>query len=122
MMKCRLLAILSSFLPLGIFAQSVTITQSFAEITNTKANAIQVELGYSGKGYGALVDTNDQEYSSYHAKRPMIVFDTNSTAVDKVHTLNEKRVDKLYKKYNAERLAKESIEQTFGTPLKYLGR
>ena len=74
------------------------------------------------KGYGALVDTNDQEYSSYHAKRPMIVFDTNSTAVDKVHTLNEKRVDKLYKKYNAERLAKESIEQTFGTPLKYLGR
>ena len=74
------------------------------------------------KGYGALVDTNDQEYSSYHAKRPMIVFDTQSTAVDKVHTLDEKRVDKLYKKYNAERLAKESIEQTFGTPLKYLGR
>lgn len=35
MMKCRLIAILLSFLPLGIFAQSVTITQSFAEITNT---------------------------------------------------------------------------------------
>ena len=74
------------------------------------------------KGYGALVDTNDQEYSSYHAKRPMIVFDTQSTAVDKIHTLDEKRVNKLYKKYNAERLAKESIEQTFGTPMKYLGR
>lgn len=74
------------------------------------------------KGYGALVDTNDQEYSSYHAKRPMIVFDTDSTKVDKVSTLDEKRVNKLYKKYNAERIAKESIEQTFGTPLKYLGR
>ena len=35
MMKCRLFAILLSFLPLGILAQSVTITQSFTEITNT---------------------------------------------------------------------------------------
>jgi hypothetical protein len=72
------------------------------------------------KGYGALVDTNDQEYSSYHAKRPMIVFDTQSTAVDKIHTLDDKRVNKLYKRYNTERLAKESIEQTFGTPIRYL--
>lgn len=72
------------------------------------------------KGYGALVDTNDQEYSSYHAKRPMIVFDTKSTAVDQIHTLDEKRVNKLYKRYNTERIMKESIEQTFGTPVKYL--
>lgn len=72
------------------------------------------------KGYHALVDTNDQEYSSYHAKRPMIVFDTDATKVDKVNTLNENRVNKLYKRYNTERVLKESIEQTFGTPMKYL--
>lgn len=35
----------------------------FAEITNTKANAIQVELGYSGKGYGALVTLRKLEYA-----------------------------------------------------------
>lgn len=74
------------------------------------------------KGYGALVDTNDQEYSSYHAKRPMIVFDTGATEVDKVSTLNDKRVNKLYRKYNAERMIKETAEQTFGTPIKYLRR
>ena len=72
------------------------------------------------KGYHALVDTNDQEYSSYHAKRPMIVFDTASTSVDKVHTLNEKRVNRLNKVYNTERILKESVEQIFGTPMKAL--
>lgn len=72
------------------------------------------------KGYHALVDTNDQEYSSYHAKRPMIVFDVDKTKVDKVNTLDDKRVNKLYKRYNAERIAKESIEQTFNTPMRAL--
>ena len=72
------------------------------------------------KGYGALVDTNDQEYSSYHAKRPMIVFDTDSIQTDKIHTLDQKRVNKLYNKYNTERMIKEVAEQTFGTPMKYL--
>ena len=89
---------------------------------NDKEVAMQKDF-YSAmkkKGYGALVDTNDQEYSSYHAKRPMIVFDTQSTSVDQIHTLDDKRVDKLYKKYNTERLAKEAIEQTFGTPIRYL--
>lgn len=71
-------------------------------------------------GYGALVDTNDREYSSYHAKRPMIVFDTKNTAVDKVHTLDDKRVNRLNAYYNVERAAKEAIEQTFGTPIRYL--
>jgi hypothetical protein len=72
------------------------------------------------KGYHALVDTNDQEYSSYHAKRPMIVFDTASTSVDKVHTLNEKRINRLNKVYNTERILKESVEQIFGIPMKAL--
>ncbi len=95
-------------------------------LTLTNHNDKQVAMqktfydAMSKKGYGALVDTNDQEYSSYHAKRPMIVFDTDSTKVDKVHTLDEKRVNYLNARYNVERVAKEAIEQTFGTPVKYL--
>ena len=74
------------------------------------------------KGYGALVDTNDQEYSSYHAKRPMIVFDTGSVQTHNVSTLDDKRVNKLYRRYNAERMVKEAFEQTMMTPVRYLER
>lgn len=89
---------------------------------NTQEIAMQKEFyaAMKKKGYSALVDTNDQEYSSYHAKRPMIVFDSQAAQVDKIHTLNEKRVNKLNARYNVERVAKEAIEQTFGTPIKYL--
>ena len=66
------------------------------------------------KGYNALLDYNDKDYSSYHAKRPMIVFDTESVRLQSVAQTNPKVVDKLYKKYNAERVAKESIASTLG--------
>lgn len=59
------------------------------------------------KGYNALLDYNDKEYSSYHAKRPMIVFDTDSVKLKSVTEANPKVVDKLYKKYNTERIIKE---------------
>lgn len=72
------------------------------------------------KGYGAIVDTNDQEYSSYHAKRPMIVFDTSNVKADKLHDLDDKRVNRLATRYYTEIAIKESIEQTFGTPIKYI--
>lgn len=66
------------------------------------------------KGYNALLDYNDKEYSSYHAKRPMIVFDTDSVRLQSVSQTNPKVVDKLYRKYNAERIAKESVASTVG--------
>ena len=66
------------------------------------------------KGYNALLDYNDKEYSSYHAKRPMIVFDTDSVTLQSVTETNPKVVDKLYKKYNTERVAKEAIANTLG--------
>ena len=66
------------------------------------------------KGYNALLDYNDREYSSYHAKRPMIVFDTDSIRLQSVTEANPKVVDKLYRKYNAERIAKEAITSTVG--------
>ena len=66
------------------------------------------------KGYNALLDYNDKSYSSYHAKRPMIVFDTDSIRLKSVTETNPKVVDKLYKKYNSERIAKETVASTLG--------
>lgn len=71
------------------------------------------------KGYNALLDYNDKEYSSYHAKRPMIVFDTDSVRLSSVTETNPKVVDKLYTKYNAERVAKETVAETVGLISKY---
>ena len=66
------------------------------------------------KGYNALLDYNDKEYSSYHAKRPMIVFDVDSVKLQSVTETDPKIVDKLYKRYNAERIAKEISANTIG--------
>lgn len=66
------------------------------------------------KGYNALLDYNDKDYSSYHAKRPMIVFDTDSVRLQSVTETNPKVVDKLYRRYNTERIAKETISNTLG--------
>lgn len=63
------------------------------------------------KGYQALPDYNDSQYSSYKAKDPVIVFDLNSVAVSSVSTPNYKLVNKLNRKYDAERLARESATQ-----------
>jgi hypothetical protein len=66
------------------------------------------------KGYNALLDYNDKSYSSYHAKRPMIVFDTDSVKLRSITETNPKVVDKLYRKYNTERVLKESAASTVG--------
>lgn len=71
------------------------------------------------KGYNALLDYNDKEYSSYHAKRPMIVFDVDSVKLQSVMETNPKVVDKLYRKYNTERIAKETIASTLGVVSKF---
>ena len=75
-------------------------------------NRFYAEL--SKKGYNALLDYNDKDYSSYHAKRPMIVFDVDSVRLQSVTETNPKVVDKLYRKYNAERIAKEVGANTLG--------
>lgn len=71
------------------------------------------------KGYNALLDYNDKEYSSYHAKRPMIVFDTESVKLQSVTETNPKIVNKMYRKYNAERIMKEIPANTVGYITKY---
>lgn len=71
------------------------------------------------KGYNALLDYNDKEYSSYHAKRPMIVFDTDSVKLKSVTQINPNVVNTLYKKCNTERILKEIPASTIGTVAKY---
>ena len=66
------------------------------------------------KGYNALLDYNDKEYSSYHAKRPMIVFDVESVKLQSVTQADPKVVDKLYRKYNTKRVLKEIPAETVG--------
>lgn len=66
------------------------------------------------KGYNALLDYNDKEFSSYHAKRPVIVFDTDSVKLRSVSEANPKIVDKLYTKHNAERIIKDIPANTVG--------
>lgn len=72
------------------------------------------------KGYNALLDYNDKQYSSYHAKRPMIVFDVDSVKLSSVTETNPKVVDKLYRKYNAERIRKEVTAETVGLVSQFL--
>lgn len=87
-------------------------------LTNHNAQEIAAQNRFYGelkkKGYNALLDYNDREYSSYHAKRPMIVFDVDSVRLKSVTETNPKVVDKLYRKYNAERIAKETAANTIG--------
>ena len=87
-------------------------------LTNHNAQEIAAQNRFYGelkkKGYNALLDYNDKEYSSYHAKRPMIVFDVDSVKLQSVVETNPKVVDKLYVKYNTERVTKEVIANTMG--------
>lgn len=87
-------------------------------LTNHKPQEIAAQNRFYGelkkKGYNALLDYNDREYSSYHAKRPMIVFDTDSVRLKAVSPTNPKVVNKMYKKYNAERVSKEAVANTLG--------
>ena len=66
------------------------------------------------KGYNALLDYNDKEFSSYQAKRPMIVFDVDSVRLQSVTEANPKVVNKLYTRYNTERIIKDIPANTVG--------
>lgn len=66
------------------------------------------------KGYNALLDYNDKQYSSYHAKRPVIVFDVESVRLSSVIEPDPKLINNLYKKHNAERIAKDTMANVFG--------
>lgn len=65
------------------------------------------------KGYNAILDYNDKRYSSYKAKQPAIVFDTNSVRASAVLEPSPGTVKALNKKYNRERILREIPAVTF---------
>lgn len=94
-------------------------------LTNHNEHEIAVQKKFysalKDKGYSALLDLNDKSYSSYHAKSPVIVFDTTKVKLSSVSRLEPKQIDKLYKKYTTERVVREIPEQVVGTISKYAG-
>lgn len=100
-------------------SEKVTIYKALnLSLTNHNEQQIAAQNRFYGelkkKGYNALLDYNDKDYSSYHAKRPMIVFDVDSVKLQAVVETNPKVVDALYRRYNAERVTKEAISSTLG--------
>lgn len=71
------------------------------------------------EGYSALLDLNDRTYSSYHAKSPVIVFDTDKVYLQSATKMDPKKIDSLYRRYNTERIVKEIPEHIVGTIAKY---
>lgn len=48
------------------------------------------------QGYDTILDLNDKKYSSYHAKSPMIIFNTDSVSVESVTKLDNRQIKKLH--------------------------
>lgn len=92
-------------------------------LTNHNTQEISAQNRFYGelkkKGYDALLDYNDKDFSSYHAKRPMIVFNTDAVRLRSVIETDPKVVNRLYTKYNNERIAKEAHAETIGLVSKY---
>lgn len=58
-------------------------------------------------GYSALVDVNDKKYSSYHAKEPLIIFDTDAVTLQAVSNLKPRDIKALNTAFNIERGIRE---------------
>lgn len=92
-------------------------------LTNHNEQEISAQSKFYGslkkQGYSALIDVNDKEYSSYHAKRPVIVFDTDKLSLQSVTTVPSEKIDRLYSRYNIERIAKDAIANVIDVPKKF---
>lgn len=94
-------------------------------LTNHNDQEVSVQKKFysalKDNGYSALLDVNDKFYSSYHAKSPVIVFDTSKVKFASATRMNPKTIDKLYRKHNTRRVFREIPEQVFGNISKYAG-
>ena len=90
-------------------------------LTNHNPAEVRTQAAFYGalkkNGYSALIDINDKEYSSYHAKRPVIVFDTAKVKLQAVANLDDKKVEKLYKYYMTERVVKDTLHNARKLPV-----
>lgn len=83
--------------------KALNLTLTFHDKTDLAVqNKFYSEL--KKKGYGALLDYNDKEYSSYKADRPMIIFDNKSTKLNSVSEVTDKEINKKYGTYQIKRL------------------
>lgn len=100
-------------------SEKVSLYKAFnLSLTNHNDAEIAAQNTFYGemkkKGYDALLDYNDKQYSSYHAKKPMIVFNTDAVSLQAVSETDPKKVEQMYKVYNTERMAKETIAEAIG--------
>lgn len=70
-------------------------------------------------GYSAIEDMNDKKYSSYHAKNPIIVFNTKDTVARGSRVLNSSEISKYNKIYNVDRAVKEIPKGAYAIPASY---
>lgn len=101
------------------YTEKVAVYKAFnLTLTNHDNDEIAAQNAFykalKSKGYSALLDYNDKDYSSYKAKRPVIVFNTSAVSLQSVTEVDSQTVDSLYKKYNAKRMKSEIKEQTMG--------
>ena len=94
-------------------------------LTNHNDQQVRMQNTFYGamkkNGYSALLDLNDKSYSSYHARSPVIVFDTSRVALQSVTKMSPQKIDKLFAKYNRERIIKDIPEQIIGNIAKKSG-
>lgn len=87
-------------------------------LTNHNEQEVRMQNKFYGElkklGYSALLDLNDKSYSSYHAKSPVIVFNTDNVKLQSVTKMDPAKIEKLYKKHNFERTVKDIPEQIAG--------
>jgi hypothetical protein len=66
-------------------------------------------------GYSALLDYNDKYYSSYHARAPIIVFDTKKVKLQSVMNMSDDDISKVYKQFIPRifvRMGQETLNQS----------
>lgn len=87
-------------------------------LTNHNEQEVRMQDKFYGElkkyGYSALLDINDKSYSSYHAKSPVIVFNTDKVKLQSVTKMDPAKIEKLYKKHNFEKTVKDIPEQIAG--------
>lgn len=96
--------------------EQMAVWQAFnISLTNHNEAQVRSQNVFYGelkkKGYEAILDYNDKNYSSYHAKDPIIVFDNDSVSLKSVDTPDKKVTHQLNVKYNKIRIQEDAIKQ-----------
>lgn len=107
----KALNLLNSDMELNSYEKTLVYKALNLTLTNHDTREIAMQNTFysamKSNGYSAINDLNDQYYSSYHAKNPVIIFDTDKVALRSVTGLSSKEIDKLSTYYNIQRYSKD---------------